>query len=81
MYQLSQRLLTYVTIEPIMAFDLNALVELIEICNPTQVNIGADSGHNRLPEPSREEVLALIAELEKFTTGELKPNLTRLLKL
>lgn len=45
-----------------------------------QVNIGADSGGNHLPEPSAAKVLALIEELVKFTTVERKKNLARLLK-
>lgn len=70
----------FVTIEPIMDFDLNELVELIINCNPKQVNIGADSGNNDLPEPSKEKILALIDELKKFTVIDQKRNLARLLK-
>lgn len=80
MCEISRKVKTYVTIEPIMKYvELNGLVELIEICNPEQVNIGADSGHNNLPEPSKDEVMALIAELEKFTTVKQKSNLQRIL--
>ena len=53
---------------------------MIKYCNPKQVNIGADSGNNNLPEPSKEKVLALIDELQKFTTIHNKSNLKRLLK-
>lgn len=70
----------YVTIEPILAFDLGPLVELLKRCEPIQVNIGADSGGNHLPEPSRGQVLELIKELGKFTRVEQKANLPRLLK-
>jgi hypothetical protein len=70
----------YVTIEPIMDFDLIGLVEMIKECNPIQVNIGADSGNNHLPEPSKEKLLALIDELQKFTIIDRKTNLSRLLK-
>jgi DNA repair photolyase len=70
----------FVTIEPIMDFDLSPLVELIKRCEPVQVNIGADSGGNHLPEPSGEKVLALIDELQKFTTIARKTNLARLMK-
>jgi hypothetical protein len=69
----------YVTIEPIMDFDLVPLVELVRRCEPEQVNIGADSGGNGLPEPSAEKVLALIEELGKFTTIARKTNLKRLI--
>ena len=69
----------YVTIEPIMDFDLTEMVKLIKWCNPKQVNIGADSGHNNLPEPSKEKILELIDELKKFTVIDQKRNLSRLL--
>jgi DNA repair photolyase len=69
---------TYVTIEPIMDFDLGPMVELIKRCEPVQVNIGADSGSNHLPEPSRDKVLVLIEALSKFTTVAKKRNLERL---
>src|SRR5512133_2026115 len=42
----------YVTIEPVMNFDLEEMVALIKSCQPKQVSIGADSGNNLLPEPS-----------------------------
>ena len=70
---------TYVTIEPIMDFELLQFVEHIKICAPTQVNIGADSGNNNLPEPPKEKILELITELEKFTIVKQKKNLKRLL--
>ncbi len=69
---------TYVTIEPIMEFDLDELVSMIEHINPTQVNIGADSGGNKLPEPSPQKVEELIKELSTFTTVKRKSNLKRL---
>jgi len=69
----------YVTIEPIIDFDLVPMVELIKRCGPMQVNIGADSGNNHLPEPSADKVLALIDELQKFTTIAQKRNLGRIL--
>ncbi|MCK9577784.1 MAG: hypothetical protein M0R51_17895 [Clostridia bacterium] len=70
----------YVTIEPILDFDLPEMVELIKRCNPEQVNIGADSGHNNLPEPPKEKVIQLIEELQKFTVINNKKNISRLLK-
>jgi DNA repair photolyase len=78
--EISEYVPVYVTIEPIMDFDLDEMVRLVEMCNPTQVNIGADTGNNHLPEPPKEKVLTLIAELEKFTTVRRKANLSRLLK-
>jgi DNA repair photolyase len=70
---------TYVTIEPIMDFDLDRFVFWLKGSNPTQINIGADTGGNKLPEPSKEKVLQLINEINKFTTIHNKSNLKRLL--
>jgi len=70
----------HVTIEPIMDFDLENFLFYLLDCNPIQVNIGADSGNNNLPEPSKDKILELIKELEKFTIIHQKKNLKRLLK-
>ncbi|MEL3905548.1 MAG: DUF5131 family protein [Treponema sp.] len=72
----------YITIEPIIDSDLPEFIEMIKHCNPRQVNIGADSSpkRNNLPEPPKEKILALIAELETFTKVVKKKNLQRLLK-
>ena len=69
-----------ITIEPIMQFDLKPFVFMIKTIQPEWVNIGADSGGNKLPEPSREKILLLGTELKKFTEVKYKPNLKRLLK-
>ena len=71
---------TYVTIEPIMDFDLDKMLHYIETCLPEQVNVGADSKGHNLPEPPKEKILELINELEKFTKVKQKSNLKRLLK-
>jgi len=69
-----------ITIEPIMDFDLIPFVEMIKLCEPAQVNIGANTMRKvELPEPEPEKVLELIAELEKFTKVYQKDNLKRLL--
>ena len=70
----------YVTIEPIMNFDLNQMVEMIRSIGPEQVNIGADSGNNKLIEPSREKIMSLIGELNLFTNIKIKKNLNRIIK-
>jgi protein gp37 len=69
----------YVTIEPIMDFDLEDMVDLIRLCGADKINIGADSKGNHLPEPSKEKLLALIDELKKFTVIDEKRNLGRIL--
>ena len=69
----------FVTEEPIMDFDILELVEMIKSIEPTQVNIGADSGGNNLPEPSVGKIEQLKNELSKFTTVANKRNIKRLL--
>lgn len=72
---------TMVTIEPIMDFDLESFTDMIMRCHPCQVNIGADSGHNGLLEPSAEKVRDLIAALEsKELKVVQKKNLKRILE-
>lgn len=70
----------YITIEPIIDFDENRFTEMIKRCNPIQVNIGADSGNNHLPEPSSEKIEILISHLKTFTKVKLKNNLSRIYK-
>lgn len=80
MLKLSDVIDTYVTIEPILDFNLQPFVKIIKRCRPKQVNIGADTGRNNLIEPSRDEILMLISELEKFTVVHKKANLKRLIQ-
>ena len=71
---------TMVTVEPIMDFDLDQLLSRIIMCNPEWVNIGADSKGHKLPEPSKEKVLALISELKSAGIDvKLKNNLSRII--
>lgn len=66
---------TYVTCEPLIKFDLPEMVELVSMCSPVQVNIGRNSRQDiTLPEPTRNEVQALITELQKFTRVVVKSN-------
>lgn len=64
MHNLSQlRVKTFVTIEPIMQFNLKALVDEIRFMNPDFVTIGADSKGHGLVEPTWAEVQRLIENL------------------
>ena len=67
-----------VSIEPIVDFDLVPFVEMIKNCEPEMVSIGAVTAGHHLPEPPKEKILELIAELEKFTKVVQKKNLRRL---
>jgi DNA repair photolyase len=71
----------YITIEPIMDFDLDTFVAMIKEINPIQVNIGADSGGHNLPEPSKDKLLEFIDQIQKFTIIHNKSNLKRILSL
>jgi hypothetical protein len=70
---------TMISIEPVMKFGV-AFGKFLEYALPDIIYIGADSGHNGLPEPSADELRDLIAELEAFTTVIQKKGLARLLK-
>lgn len=67
---------THVTIEPIMDFDLDELLDLMRRCNPIQVNIGKNTSVGIvLPHPSKEKTVQFITELQKFTIVHLKRNI------
>lgn len=67
-----------VSIEPVMDFDLDVMVEWMKEIEPEFVSIGADSKGHHLPEPSPEKVNRLIEELSAFTEVKIKDNLKRL---
>ena len=71
----------FVTIEPIMDFDVPSLLSLIVFCKPDFVNIGADSKRHNLPEPSGEKILKFVEVLRVHgITIRKKVNIERLLK-
>jgi protein gp37 len=71
----------FLTIEPIMAFDLSVMVNWIIKIKPEFVNIGADSKRNKLDEPSWAEVQALIKAIkDNGIEVREKSNLERLKK-
>ena len=72
---------TFVTIEPILKFDFERMMELIKIANPSFVNIGADSkGGAGLEEPTKDEVLELVGAIEGIGIEvRRKRNLERIL--
>ena len=69
-----------ISIEPILEFDLEWVVDHVKLVRPKFVSIGADSQGHNLPEPSPEKVKKLIEELEKFTEVKVKPNLNRIMR-
>jgi hypothetical protein len=54
----------FITIEPILAFDLDQFADGIIAARPDFVNIGADSKGHNLPEPTWEQVQAFIVRLQ-----------------
>jgi hypothetical protein len=69
-----------ITIEPILDFDITSLMRLIRRAGPEWINIGADSGHNNLPEPQEYKIRELIEQLREITQVHLKSNLARIYK-
>ncbi|KKN70020.1 hypothetical protein LCGC14_0434670 [marine sediment metagenome] len=70
----------FITIEPILDFDVDELVKWIVNIKPSFVNIGADSKNCKLPEPSSAKVWALITALQyRKITIKKKVNLGRML--
>lgn len=67
-----------VSIEPILRFDLDILVEWIGTIHPDFVSIGADSKGNNLDEPCGYDVVKLINSLRRFTEVKVKKNLYRI---
>jgi protein gp37 len=73
--------LNFITLEPMLDFDLRELVEILSFADPEFINIGADSGNNHLPEPPPEKIKDLVQ-----MCGDLdieirkKSNLERIMK-
>jgi len=63
-----------VTVEPIMKFDFDMMVDLIKDINPERVYIGYNSKPKscKLPEPSLVKTKRLIEVLSKFTKVKIK---------
>ena len=55
----------FLSIEPIMDFDLDVLVSWVRIINPNIVEVGADNYGHHLPEPEWGKVEELLKELRK----------------
>jgi hypothetical protein len=65
-----------------MAFDIDELVRLIRLCKPVQVNIGANTNSSvPIPEPSSEDIDALINLIKDECKVEIKSNLKRLITI
>jgi len=70
---------TFITIEPILKFDLDEFADMLEWANPSFVNIGADSKGCGLDEPTYDDIMALYERLCKANIEVRKKlNLDRL---
>jgi hypothetical protein len=70
----------FVSIEPLMDFDVPVLVNWIEAIGPDIVEVGADNSHSGLPEPCEEKARDLIAELSHLPLDlRIKDTTERLL--
>jgi DNA repair photolyase len=69
----------FITIEPVLDFDVEILAEWINRIHPDFLNLGADSKDHGLPEPTVEKIFALVDKLKTYGI-ELreKHNLQRL---
>ena len=71
----------FVTIEPVLDFDVDILAAMIHTINPFFVNLGADSKGRGLAEPTVEKIMRLVDRLsgygielrEKHNLKRLKP--------
>lgn len=56
----------FVTIEPVMDFDVDILAGWIDKIRPKFLNLGADSKNHNLPEPTVEKIMALVSKLKEY---------------
>lgn len=69
-YEAMRRLewpLKFISIEPILDFDLDIFTVWIEEINPFLVYVGYDNYNNKLPEPPISKTIELMRRLEDFT--------------
>jgi hypothetical protein len=69
----------FITIEPVMDFDVDILASWIDQIRPKFLNLGADSKNHGLPEPTVDKIMQFVEKLKEYGI-ELreKHNLSRL---
>ena len=71
----------FVTIEPVLDFDVDILAGWIRDIKPTFINLGADSKNHNLPEPTVEKIMQLVSKLKEYDIDlKEKHNLQRLVQ-
>lgn len=69
----------FLTIEPVLEFDVDILASWIDKIHPDFLNLGADSKGHGLIEPSVEKIMALVEKLKVYSIDlREKHNLKRL---
>ena len=69
-----------ISMEPLLDFDLDVMLEWAKEIKPSFVSIGADSITKKFAEPSPEKTKELVDGVKKITEVRVKDNLQRLLK-
>jgi hypothetical protein len=79
MVSLPREIRKFITVEPVLDFDVDILAGWIAEIRPEFLNLGADSKGHNLPEPTLDKILALTEKLAEYGI-ELreKHNLERL---
>lgn len=73
--------LKFLSIEPVMDFDLDVMTKWVEEMRPSIIEIGADNYHHNLPEPSPDKLATLLERLDQICPRVVrKEGLDRLLK-
>ncbi|MBA7703102.1 hypothetical protein ES703_111884 [subsurface metagenome] len=62
----------FLSIEPIMDFDLDILTRWVAVIKPEIIEVGYDNYGNSLPEPSQAKTMELISQLKKLAEVKLK---------
>ncbi len=71
--------LKFLSIEPIMDFDLDELTRWVRLMQPDIIEVGADNYHNHLPEPPWSKVEQLLGKLREICPNVVeKEGLERL---
>ena len=79
--EISKHYKTFITIEPIMDFDVSDLLDCIDFCKPFKVIIGGNTSNIKLPEPNKNKIQRFLSSLKvRGHKIYIKNNLQRLLK-
>lgn len=71
----------FVTIEPVLDFDIDTLAMWIARIRPHFLNLGADSKNRNLPEPSVAKIMSFVLKLQEYGIElRKKHNLQRLVQ-